>query len=205
LETAEEICRQWSPQERPRLIALTANAMQGDREACLRSGMDDYISKPIQVDELVKALTHGRMEGEIQPIHLEPLPFHNTHLETSDILSPIVLQNLREIDALEESIDLYLQETPKLLDKLQKAVLAGDAIALKDAAHSIKSTSAALGAFPLSSTSARIEALSRTGDLEGAVALVPLLEKEYYKAETAFTAERQTSIEEVAVNPGAGL
>jgi PAS domain S-box-containing protein len=202
LETAAEICRQWSREERPRLIALTANAMPGDRDACLRSGMDDYISKPIQVDELVKALTRGRVQGELEEIILEPLPVQNGHLDTSSTLNAIVLQNLREIDALEESIDLYLQETPKLLAKLHQSVLERDATALKDAAHSLKSTSAALGAFPLSSMSARIEVLSRTGDLEKAIALVPQLEHEYHKVETAFTAERQTLIEGVATNPG---
>jgi PAS domain S-box-containing protein len=202
LETAEEICRQWSDDDRPRLIALTANAMQGDREACLRSGMDDYISKPIQVEELVKALTRGRLNREIEEVLLEPIPVHNGNLDTSETLCPIVLQNLREIDALEETIDLYLQETPKLLAKLHKAVLEFDATALKDAAHSLKSTSAALGAFPLSSVSARIEVLSRTGDLKGAIALVPQLEREYHQVEIAFTAERQTSIEEVSIYPG---
>jgi PAS domain S-box-containing protein len=202
LETAAEICRQWSGNERPRLIALTANAMQGDREACLQSGMDDYISKPIQVDELVRALTRGCAEGEIAEIILEPLPVHNGYSDTSQTLCPIVLQNLREIDALEETIDLYLQETPKLFAKLHKSVLERDATALKDAAHSLKSTSAALGAFPLSSVSARIEVLSRTGNLEGAIALVPQLEREYHQVEIAFTAELQTSIETLSIERG---
>ncbi|MGB6167187.1 MAG: response regulator [Geitlerinemataceae cyanobacterium] len=200
LETAEKICHQWSDEERPRLIALTANAMQGDREACLRSGMDDYISKPIQVDELVRALTQGRVEGEIEEIILEPIPVDNGHLDTSATLCPIVLQNLREIDALEETIELYLQETPKLLAKLHNAVSEHDATALKDAAHSLKSTSAALGAFPLSSVSARIEVFSRIGDLEKAISLVPQLECQYRQVEIAFAAECQISIEEVSLN-----
>ncbi len=57
LEATRQICTRWPKGERPRIIAMTANAMQGDREMCLAAGMDDYVSKPIRVEELVKALT----------------------------------------------------------------------------------------------------------------------------------------------------
>ena len=48
----------WPPDERPRIVAMTANAMQGDREMCLAAGMDDYLTKPIRVERLVEALNH---------------------------------------------------------------------------------------------------------------------------------------------------
>jgi len=60
LEATRQICGRWSGEARPRIIAMTANAMQGDREICLAAGMDDYISKPIRVEDLVQALVRCR-------------------------------------------------------------------------------------------------------------------------------------------------
>jgi CheY-like chemotaxis protein len=62
LEAARAICARWGPGQRPRIVAMTANAMQGDRELCLASGMDDYLTKPIRVERLVEALhvAHAR-------------------------------------------------------------------------------------------------------------------------------------------------
>ena len=63
LEASRRITAKWQPGERPRIVAMTANAMQGDREECLAAGMDDYVTKPIRVDALVQALLQAPARG----------------------------------------------------------------------------------------------------------------------------------------------
>ncbi len=59
LEASRQITARWQSAERPRIVAMTANAMQGDREMCIAAGMDDYLTKPIRVERLVEALNHA--------------------------------------------------------------------------------------------------------------------------------------------------
>ena len=64
LEASRRITAKYTPEQRPRIVAMTANAMQGDREECLAAGMDDYVTKPIRVDTLVEALNQVKPRYE---------------------------------------------------------------------------------------------------------------------------------------------
>jgi signal transduction histidine kinase/DNA-binding response OmpR family regulator len=183
------ICQKWSPENRPRIIAITANAMQGDREACLDAGMDDYISKPIRVEELVQVLSKS------QP------PTRNTAVSfvqpSVAVLDAKALQQLRDIvtedasEFLTEVIDSYLKEAANLLQTIRTTVAQGEAAGLYQATHTLKSTSATLGAMTFSKLCTELEAMGRAGTTEGAFDKVSHLEDEYKRVKAALEIERQ--------------
>jgi CheY-like chemotaxis protein len=75
LDAAREINRRWPDGSRPRIVAMTANAMQGDREACIAAGMDDYVTKPIRVDALIEAL------AQVKPRNVAGEPANHSTIE----------------------------------------------------------------------------------------------------------------------------
>jgi signal transduction histidine kinase/DNA-binding response OmpR family regulator/HPt (histidine-containing phosphotransfer) domain-containing protein len=171
LEASRLICAQWPRERRPRIIATTANAMHGDREMCLAAGMDDYISKPIRVAELIAALTKT-----------PPLISPNEGIAD---LSPIVdmptFENLKKemgADFIQELVDTYCEETPRLIISLRQALVDQDAEAFRRAAHSIKSTSSSLGALRCGNLAKELEMLGKTGKLGTAAAAVEHLAAE---------------------------
>lgn len=223
LEATRQICELWSSGSRPRIIAMTANAMQGDREECMASGMDDYISKPIRMNELVQALRRcePRRHGQLiidgagtsqtkqkttnQPStafgnEREKLPpassdgsqksqdSDNTE-GNSTPLDAETLQALKEIDALQEVIDIYLDSAPQLLQRIQEAVSTEQPEELREAAHSLKSTSAALGAFDLSEMAKKMEVMGRFGNTASASNMLADIEVEYQRVRKALDEE----------------
>jgi PAS domain S-box-containing protein len=166
LEAARLICQRWPPAERPRIVAMTANAMQGDRELCLDAGMDDYISKPIRTDELVAALCAAF-----------PRQVDGNRVTDTDIIDRAALDKLLEATGgdqatLRELINSYLLDAAALLDAMRKAVCDQNTVELRRAAHTLKSTSASFGARPLIGLCHELEQRARDGILDGAEALV---------------------------------
>ena len=148
---------------RPRIIAVTANAMESDRNECISAGMDDYISKPIRIEQLINVLS------KCQPL-VNPTPNLDTEFTpynpSNSTLNPLildakVLQGLREVEALEEVIEIYFDTAPELLENIAKAIDKIDAETLQPAAHSLKSISGTLGAFGLSEYCQKLETLAR--------------------------------------------
>jgi CheY-like chemotaxis protein len=167
LETTRELRRRW-PDRPLRVIAMTANAMSGDRQACLAAGMDDYLSKPVQLDALVDALRRSRVGVDPTleaPPSAAPAPAVTPAPAALDARALTTLLEMigGEEASLAELIDSFLGEAPVLLDALQAAHARGNADGMRRAAHTLKSSSADFGALELSALFREIETRARDG------------------------------------------
>jgi len=178
LEAARRICQRWSAEKRPRIIAMTGNALLGDREKCLQAGMDDYISKPIRVNELQTALERWgpakTRKGDTSFLpRLKIMP-------VDQLLDQAIISELRQmppadgVSMLQELVDLFLQGAPLRIAQLSQSL--HDPPQLVFHAHALKSMSLNLGAKRIVELSRKIEDLGRTGQVKEVPAVLKDLE-----------------------------
>ncbi|MEZ4482158.1 MAG: response regulator [Dehalococcoidia bacterium] len=177
LEATRELIRRTGGSRRPQIVAMTANAMQGDREECLAAGMDDYLSKPIRVEDLAAALeTASRKKRSAATLPAPspgpaPPPAQQQHAVALDAESVERLRRLAPAGqpaVMSQLVDAFLANAQVLLDEMDRALTSGDMAGLTRAAHTLKSNAANFGADALEDLSRGLEESSRAGRTEAA-------------------------------------
>jgi CheY-like chemotaxis protein/HPt (histidine-containing phosphotransfer) domain-containing protein len=193
-EATAAIRRMATSGKRIAIVAMTANAMQGDRERCLAAGMDDYLTKPVnreRLQEVMERWLGDSLEPGLPPGDSDgaPLPAMAPTV-SSDLVQPFNLRQLesivgRDLALKRRYLELFENTTRPLLSRLSDAVTARDPDAVRRAAHELKGSCGSIGAVPMAELSAQLERLDIHEGWPAAEQLYRDLEIAFLKA-TAF-------------------
>lgn len=197
VEATWQIRQQWSPEERPWIVAMTAAALPGDREQYLSVGMDDYISKPVEVKELRRALIKVQpkqhplvpaqtiMEPQSADLDNQPLPASLTDFPKIDLTNLWSAIGEGEFEIMINFIESYFESVDQRFGAMYESIEENDTYRLELEAHTLKSSSGNFGAFSLADLCQQLENQARNGHLQDVKELMAQIEAEYEEVKVA--------------------
>lgn len=176
LEATKYINQTWHNEDRPTIVAMTANVMHGDKEKCINAGMDDYISKPVLIEEVQKIIIKWAEFTKTRKT------ISRQNIKTSLMLDSDIIYGLKELDDsnnFKEVVNLYLDIAPVLVEEIKKTNAAKDYGSLKRAAFNLKRASLNLGANRLAEVCVKVESIDDKPNVDEVSKLVARLEDIY--------------------------